>query len=120
MAITTVNGELDDSSIIFDRSKLLGRGRGDKINLYVDLEVINAETIDITAECNNFDIDDEYYKVFKGDGTSLTEVKYSLTDTDKYIIPITIPKEVEKIKINVDGLTDSNININVGFDNFYA
>lgn len=119
MPILTDTGTISEGTVIFDRTEVLGTSRGDKMNLYLDFTRAGTETVTLSIAVKDADLD-YHYVSYLSSTNIVTKQPVVLNLTGKYIVPITIGKDVEEIKIEQAGLTNSTLSVNYGLDNYYA
>jgi hypothetical protein len=120
MPILTNSGTVIGGAVIFDRSEVLGTSKGDKMNLYLDFTRSGAETVTLSVAVKSEVVSDYHYVSYLDTSNIVKQQPVVLNATGKYIVPVTVGKDVEEIKIEQTGLTSSTLSVNYGLDNFYA
>lgn len=119
MPILTTTGTVIGGAVYFDRTEILGTSRGDKMNLYLNFTRSATETVTLSVAVKD-DALDYHYVSYLSSTNIVTKQPIVLNLTNKYVVPIVIGKDVEQIKIEQTGLTNSTLSIEYGLDNFYA
>lgn len=117
MPILTDSGTVVAGAVVFDRSEVLGTGKGDKINLYLDLS--GSETVTLSIAVKSEVVSDYHYISYLDSSNVVKKQPVVLSGAGKYIVPLVIGKDVEEIMIEEAGLS-STLSVNYGYDNFYA
>lgn len=120
MPILTTTGTISSGTVIFDRTNVLGTSRGDKINLYLDFTRGGTETVTLSVAVKDSTLNVYHYISYLSTTNIVTKQPIVLNLTGKYVIPVVIGKDVEEIKIEQTGLTNSTLSINHGLDNYYS
>jgi len=121
MPYLTNSGTISGGAVVFDRSKVLGTGKGDKMNLYLDFARSGSETVTLSISVKSEVVDNYHYVSYLNPTNNVVTIQpVVLNVTGKYIVPINIGKDVEIIKVEQTGLVSSTLSVEYGQDNFYA
>lgn len=119
--LTTNTGTVSGMKVIYDKTPILGEGRGSKMFIYLDFTKDGTESPTISFTVKDTNISDNYYTLLsKGTSGNFATIQYNLPATRKVAIEIETGKSVEYVAADSTLFTTSTLIIDFALDNYFA